>query len=533
MTSSPDTETRPQEEAGADWRRAHPGFIVLQMLAAVRGVALPFIIVLVSTGALGDALGDRDFRRLGLFGGGLLAYIVIALLWNLFEWRFFRYALTPQRLLIRSGLVSRQERSIPYARIQSVDVVETPVYRILRLARLRVETASGGSMEGSEVDIKAIGRDEAMRVREQLLRAREVARSDGPAPASGLVIEAGEVRETDAAVDTTTTEGELVRRLSMRELLIAGATSGTIGPAAAVIGGVISQAENLVPEDWWERVPWGRVQDLATNFTLLGVFILIIALIAWIMAIAGTVITYYGFELRRTDEHLFVQHGLLDKRRATIPARRIQAIRLEEGILRQPFGLVTVKYSSAGRGTSEEGGSGTIFPFMPRAGVQALLEQVAPEFAVDVDSAGLNPLPRRALRRYVVGDTLVTAIVVAAILLGVWYWRDSIAAWWYLLLALVPFQAMLGWLSYRDAGWRVDGPLVILRSRSFTRSTLVTTKRRVQHRKITANPLQRRARLATLHVAVAAGLGGGQTSLAHIDRADGERLLFALNPRRT
>jgi putative membrane protein len=530
MTSSPDTGIPPQE-AAADWRRAHPGFIVLQMLAAVRGVALPFVILLVSTGALGDALGDRDFRRLGLFGGGLLAYGLIALLWSVFEWRCFRYALTPQRLLIRSGLISRQERAIPYARIQSVDVVETPVYRIFRLARLRVETASGGSLEGSEVDIKAIGRDEAMRVREQLLRAREVARSDQPAPASGLVIENGELREEEAAADTTTTEGELVRTLSMRELLIAGATSGTIGPAAAVIGGVISQAENLVPEAWWDRVPWGRVQDLATNITLLGILIAIVALIAWIMAILGTVITYYGFELRRTDEHLFVQHGLLDKRRATIPTRRIQAIRLEEGILRQPFGLVTVRYSSAGRGMSEEGGSGTIFPFMPRSGVQALLDQVAPEFSVDVDSARLNPLPKRALRRYVIGDTLVTAIVIAAILLGIWYWRENIAAWWYLLLAIVPFQAMMGWLAYRDAGWRVDGPLLLLRSRSFTRSTLVTTRRRVQHRKITANPLQRRARLATLHVAVAAGLGGGTTSLAHVDRADGERLLIALNPR--
>src|SRR5690606_32333948 len=104
------------------------------------------------------------------------------------------------------------------------------------------------------------------------------------------------------------------RSLSMRELLLAGATSGTIGPAAAVIGAGLSLADDLVPDAWWERVPWDRVGNLWSNLTVIGFFVLVVALLAWLMAIAGTVITYYGFELRRSDEHLFVQHGLLDKR---------------------------------------------------------------------------------------------------------------------------------------------------------------------------------------------------------------------------
>lgn len=517
----------PQGEDAVSWRRAHPAYILLQMLSSLRGMVFPLIIVGVSTGALSDAITDRNFRRLGIFGAILLVYLVVVFLWNYMEWRFFRYALAPQRLLVRTGWISRQERSVPYARIQAVDVVETPVYRIIGLARLRIETASGGSLEGSEVDIKAISRDQAMHVREQLLRARHAVRADDPAPVEGFVVEEGALREAGEVQ----TEGELVRAMSTRELLIAGATSGTIGPAAAVIGGVISFADDLVPNSWWERVPWDEIESLSTSITIIGSLVIIIALLAWLMAIAGTVITYYGYELRKSDEHLFVQHGLLDKRRATIPVRRIQAIRVEEGLLRQPFGFVTLKYSSAGQGVQHTGGSGTLFPFMPRREVRALLNEVTPEFAVDLDSARFHPLPKRALPRYIVMDTFWMAVVAAAAMIGIRYWRDGLPWWGYLPLVIVPFQIVMGWLSYRDAGWSLDNGLLLLRSRSVVRSTLIASRRRIQHRSTTANPFQRRASLVTMHVAVASGIGGGSTSLAHMERRDGEQLLFALNPR--
>jgi putative membrane protein len=529
MTSSPDPDITPPHHDVDDtvaWRRPHPGFMLVELSGTLRSLVIPFIVVFLGADGLRDPLAPRNLLVLGMF----LTIILVSLAWNLMEWRFFRYALTPNRLLVRTGWISRQERSVPYQRIQSVNLVETPTYRLLGLARLRVETAAGGSLESSEVDIKAVNREEALAVREHLLRARQAVRIDQPAPADGLVVEDGQVREAESG--SVQTEGELVRAMSMRELLIAGATSGTIGPAAAVIGAVLSQAENLVPDSWWRRVPWDQVGNLSTNIAVIGSLIVIVALLAWLMAIAGTVITYYGFELRRTEEHLFVQHGLLDRRRATIPVKRIQSIRIEEGLLRQPFGYVTVKYSSAGQGANDAGGSGTLFPFMPRRDVYALLDMVVPEFAVDLDQTALNALPMRALPRYIVMDTVWAAVMAAGVMIGLWYWRDDLPWWGYLPLLMIPIQIVLGWLAYHDAGWHLDDKALLIRSRSVVRSTLIASRRRVQHRSITANPFQRRAQLVTLHVAVAAGLGGGTTSLAHIDRSDGERLLMVLNPRR-
>jgi putative membrane protein len=155
-----------------------------------------------------------------------------------------------------------------------------------------------------------------------------------------------------------------------------------------------------------------------------------------------------------------------------------------------------------------------------------------PEFAVDLDTRILQPLPERALSRYIVAGTIGAFLFALAVIGAFLYWRGDVPWWGYLPFMLVPVQVVLGWLSYLDAGWSLEEGTLLLRSRSLARSTLIASRRRIQHRSITANPFQRRGRLVTLHVAVASGVGGGTTSLAHIGKEEGERLLFALNPHR-
>jgi len=63
----------------------------------------------------------------------------------------FEYELTPDTLDIDSGVFGRQEREIPYRRVQNVDVTESIVHRMLGVAVVRVETA-GGSETEAELD---------------------------------------------------------------------------------------------------------------------------------------------------------------------------------------------------------------------------------------------------------------------------------------------------------------------------------------------------------------------------------------------
>lgn len=517
MISSPQTAESP---SGPAWHRAHPAYIVTALVRNIRGLIIPIGVLVLSRGFEG---GLSSLITLGL----TLVVMLIAGFFGALDWWFFRYALTPENLLVHSGVISKQERTVPYQRIQTVDLEEAPLDRLLGVAKMRIETAATGSGE-SEVKIQAIARDQAQTLRERLLRARQEARAGHvSAPVDAEALEGVTVTGAVAAA------GEIIRSLSTGRLLMAGATSGTIGPAAAIVGVALQFADDIVPRSWWERVPWEDVESAATSVTVVASLLIIVAILAWLLAIGGTVLTFYGFELRREDDNLMVQYGLLDRRRTTIPIRRIQAIRIEEGMLRQPFGLATVRYESAGQAGRDEGGSGVLFPLMPKKDVTALLERACPDFAAEVTHASLGRLPRRSLARYVVADLFGTAVMVVAALLLIRAWQDGFPWWSYLALALFPIVAVYDWLQFHDAGWALDDRHLLMRWRSAARVTIITQRRRIQHRATTSNPFQRRADLVTFRVAVAAGGMGGHYALAHLDRADGERLIVALGPRRT
>lgn len=61
----------------------------------------------------------------------------------------YRYRYDPHEIVIRSGLVFRKERHIPYARIQNIDAVQHVLHRLLNVVEVRVETGGGQTAEAT------------------------------------------------------------------------------------------------------------------------------------------------------------------------------------------------------------------------------------------------------------------------------------------------------------------------------------------------------------------------------------------------
>ncbi len=489
-----------------DWRRQSPFYIVTTLVRHLRGIIIPYAIVLFTRG------GGNDL----VFYAISLGIAVIAGLFSFFSWLFFRYALTPGSLEIRSGVISREERSIPYERIQAVDLEEPPLERFLRIARVSIDTAAGHA--GGKIRIHALSRADAEALRRALAERRARTRGTAASAETGGVATSPVIGEA----------GEVVRALSLRELLVAGMTSGRVGAAVAIVGAAAQFADDIVPRSWWSRAP--SVSPHVTDLRWLAGLFIFGGVIAWLLAILSTALTFGGFVLRRADGQLLISHGLLERRRATLPIRRIQAVRIEEGWLRQPFRLTELRFDSAGHGT-DKGDSGVLFPLLPRSEVGAFLARTLPELAVDPQVPLAGHLPRRAARRYMMSTAIGWVIFAAIATLAAWR-VSGLDAWWgALLFAPAPLFVVFGWLRYRDAGWSLTpGGQLRLRWRAIGRTTLITRRQRIQHRGLSANPFQRRATLATVHVAIASGAGGGHLAVPHLDAGDAERLLAALSP---
>ncbi|MGC4191734.1 MAG: PH domain-containing protein [Thermomicrobiales bacterium] len=525
MTSDPAT-MQSDEGAGGGLpergpRRLHSLSIVTTGLRYLRGLILPAIVVMISRGFSGDRIENA-------FGFGIpLAAALLSVIGGAFHWAFSRYDLIDRELEVRTGFISRQQRVVPVERIQAVDFEEAPLERMLGLVRVRVETAASGHEE-ARIELNALGRADAEALRTRLLTMR--AHSGHPAGEASVTTTSAPATSSGADLAA----GEVLYRLSLRDLLLAGATSGRIGPAAAVLGIAVQFGTDLVPRSWWDRVPWDDATHAGVQAIVAAVIVL--GLLAWMLAIGSTVLTFAGFELTKhgASHQLVIRHGLLDRKRRTIPLRRIQAIVMVETVLRQSFGFAEIRIESAGQVGGDEDASGVLVPFIRASDIPALIATATPEFAVPWNGSALERLPKRAAQRYIVPQVVWTAVLCLTVNLAAWLWSDDIHWWTVAVGVLLPLAVLLGWMQYRAAGWGLTSAHLVLRWRTPTgRNVLVTRRQRLQHRGTTANVFQRRARLATFHAAVASGRAGGHFALPHLEASDAEWLLAELQPART
>ena len=479
-------------------RHLHPAAMLIDAARTIRRWVSAFVIPGVAL------LASRGFdaRTLALILLGATVAAALAAIWGFLSWRATTYEVSGGAFRLRRGVLQKNERTIPLEHVQSVDTVQGIVQRLFGVVEVRVETAGGGASE-PDASLPALARADAEALRREIEGSgREPVERESPGPA-------------------------VLRRLGTRDLFIAGATSGQIGVAFSLLA-VFSQIFDDLGNFFSEELVRRTLEKIAPNsVAVLLLLVLAVGLLAWLLAIAGTVLAHAGFTLSREGEFLYIKRGLLERREATIPLARIQAVRIVEGLLRQPFGLASLRVESAGYGEAS-GVSTTLFPLLPRKDAVKLLLDAAPQFAV---APSLEPLPARALRRYVFRSIVFVLFVAAAVALASALAFD-LAAWMFsaALLLVLP-AALFGWLRYRDAGWACAGDLLVVRSRLLARTTTIAPRRRLQSREVVRNPFQQRARLATFRARVASGGGGAELQVVDLGSEDAEALMGGLGPR--
>jgi membrane protein YdbS with pleckstrin-like domain len=117
-------------------------------------------------------LGVLALGRPGI-AAPVLAVVVLAVMAGWYpraRWQRWRWRLTPLALELRFGVVVHTQESVPYFRIQQIDIAQGPLDRLLELATLQVTTASASG----SVSLPGIPAEQAPAVRAELLaRAAE------------------------------------------------------------------------------------------------------------------------------------------------------------------------------------------------------------------------------------------------------------------------------------------------------------------------------------------------------------------------
>src|SRR5690606_19683922 len=283
-------------ETGAE-RRLHPLSWLFVLLAQLRQFIVPLVALVF--------FGQRDSEAPWLLIG--VGVLVLASVWRYFT---YHYRIGDDSIVLRSGLLHRQLRQVPFARIHNVALHQSLLHRMFDVAEVRLESAGG---DKPEAQMRVLRLADALAL-EQLVRRRSaVPAADG----------------TAQAVDAP---GQTLLQLPPMEVVRLGLVSNrgllVLGGAAAAV----SQFNQRLLANLFEG--WGKAlfgyadahrfdtgDYVLAGASLLVAFILLLRALSVGLALLG----YFGFRLDQHGRRLTVERGLLTRLRTSVPRRRIQA----------------------------------------------------------------------------------------------------------------------------------------------------------------------------------------------------------------
>ncbi|WP_175559350.1 PH domain-containing protein [Sediminibacillus albus] len=455
-------------------RRMHPATTIFNFIRLIKDFIIPLLI-----GSFAFVRNISASSWIWMLAAALIVAGMIA--FSFLSWYRFTYRVEEEELRIEYGLLIRKKRYISKNRIQSIDLTAGIIHRLFGLVRVEVQTA--GSDNAAEAGLKAVTRNDGEQLRDIL---------------KGLKDTTGEPQEGMNQVQSPEHPDVPAEKIKFPRLLFAATTSGGIGVFLSLFALVGSQFNQMVPEGFLKGIYNWAVH---LSIMVIIVLVLIICLVLWLMAIAGTFLRYSYFTIYKREDEIFITRGLLEKKQVTIPLKRIQGIRIQENIFRQPFGYAAV-YAEVAGGAADKNDDFSIalFPLLKTSEIPGFIGQFLPDFQYEQNWRGL---PRRSARRFI----LRAAAPVLLVAIPLIYFFPMYS--WTALIVLAAASA-LGFLRYKDAGFAVQRNQLYFRNRGLSRETIVTKKNRIQSMSSSEHWFQWRKSLKTSYFSIASHSGLGK-----------------------
>jgi putative membrane protein len=404
--------------------------------------------------------------------------VALTIAFGVLRWFTTTYRIETDEVQLRTGVLQRKVVSVPRNRIRSVQTDARLLHQLLGLTVLRVSTGQQARGD-TEFALDAVRVEEVPRLRSILL-ADSLAAAD-------------EVEQQSP--------GRQLARWQLSWLRYSPLSFTGLAMILAAVG-VIYQAGLGAVLEHSRLAESGR--DAAQQFGIVAsvaVVVVVVVLASVALSVLRSLVTYGNLTLRRDADVLHLQHGLLRKREHTFDMRRLRG-----GTLRQPL-LVRLlggaRLDAVMTGVAGAGEASLLLPPCPvRTAESVLTDLIADVNTVSGPMRGHGPAATR--RRWTRG--LVFPVVVAAGMAFAAAFVSVPLGAWIAVAALALTCALLAADRVRALGHRVDGRWLVARAGSVERRRDCIAAEGIIGWTVRQTFFQRRAGVATLIAATAAGI---------------------------
>ena len=483
--------------------RLHPYSVLFAFIAQVRLFIVPGILVYFGIGS----------RENGWWQPWMMLFILPSAAVAILRYFTYRFRYEANELVIRTGLIFRKERHVPYARIQNIDAVQNLLHRLLNVVEIKIETGGGQSAEAT---MSVLPFSALTDMRERVFAERHA-------------VAVNEVPEPSAA--------RPLLQLDLRELLLCGFIENRGAVLIAAAFGLIWELglfDRIVPSvSGQPAIGRGVIRNLArsviSNATISwgGIALTVIAFIGVLLLIrvfsmAWAVVRLHGFKLSLVDDDVRTEFGLLTRVAMTIPLRRVQALTIRESPLHRGFARVAVKVDTAGGHGPEEDKQAEreyLAPILRRAALDQFTRTIIGAPIADLTWQSPHP---RAFRREVKGWLAPALLLCAALAI---YLR------WY-VLPIVPVAVIWAIIGARQTlkhlGWATTSDAILFKSGWLWRRMVVVRFAKIQTVTRHDSPFDRRADMARVHVDTAGASNASIVDIPYVGREDADALYARL-----
>ncbi len=472
-------------------RRLHPLSWLFVMIVQLKQFIVPLFVLLVV------GRGDRN---------DLWSIVAICILcaYSIWQYYTYRFRIDNDSLMIRSGLLERSLRQIPFARIQNVALHQSLLHRIFRVAEVRLESAGGIK---PEAEMRVLSLNDAMAL-EALVRRRNM-RSTAAQPVD------------DAGAE----HSEVLLTLPLSEVIRLGLISNrgmfVVGGTLAVLGQINPRFLTKILEIWLQVifgyvVSYGRGHEIAAVLSMMMMFVIAIRM----FSIGLALLHYSGFKLEQFDRRLTLERGLLARLRTSSPHRRIQTWTLHEGILHRLFRRRSLEVTTAVLENGSHHHPRSLRELAPVATAQrcdALIRHLLPRAQWPITH--WRTLHRLAGWRLFLPHLCWVSVLgtfaylrlgpLGALLIGFW----------------LPWAGYAAWRQVRFAGYSIDDLMIATRKGWWKREWRMAEIGKLQTVTLSRSPLDRMLGMATLLMDTAGGMGmGSPLRLRYLSEADARAL---------
>jgi len=346
--------------------RQHPIRLLERLYKGIRHTLIPLALFIY--GEIRSSFGNQPVYVYYL--ATIIGILVCAV--SFLIWHRNIYSVSNNSLVLSSGLMTTEKRTIPVLKISGLDVTQSWLHRLVGAHIVSIKTSGE---DNEEVEL-VLGKKKLQYLRDVLNIKSEYS-------------------SLQQQKDVGTSRKEL-----LHYSFLTGPTGVGFSVAATVTLFLMKWAQKYIDKEkteepssssvitasqvLYKEVSGMTLHNILVAIVSLATFGLFVLLLAQIITIVYTQISYYNWKVERKESNLVVTYGALNKRHAQLPIRKIQSVRVRRSYLFRRCGYASVLVDATGYTGVKR--NKVLLPIVKESKLRDTLNIVLPEISLDMEA---------------------------------------------------------------------------------------------------------------------------------------------------